>query len=144
MESGEILVEVNSEEIQTCHTRLQCIEILLYAIMIVLGCLESKASRLFVAPSVPWYEEDRNTLDLLRSQTCDRAHGNCMVSYLRVLVETSFPMQIKVVFARESRMLGIKVGEFEIDGTRPAHVASFGVELASEKGVDNSEKQHQS
>lgn len=68
MEGGEIFVEIDSKKIQTGRTRFQGIRILLYAIMVMLGRLESQASCLFIAPGIAWYEQNRNTLDLIRSQ----------------------------------------------------------------------------
>ncbi len=49
-------------------------------------------------------------------------------------------MQIKVVFASKARMLRIKVGEFEVDRSRPAHVASLRIELSSKEGMDDGEE----
>lgn len=37
-------------------------------------------------------------------------------------------------------MLSIEVVEFQIDGSRPAHVASFRVELSSEEGMHDGEE----
>lgn len=92
MESGEVFIEVNSEEIQTGHARFQGVGILLYAIMIVLGSLESEASCLFVAPSVSWYKQDRDPFNLLRRQIHNRVWEDCIISHRWVFIEPSFPM----------------------------------------------------
>ena len=87
---------------------------MLYNIMVVRGCFESQASRLFVASCIAWYEQDRDTLDLSNHS----AHQNWILHndhHLWVLIKTPFSVQVYVIFAGEPRVLGIKVGELDID-----------------------------
>lgn len=37
-------------------------------------------------------------------------------------------------------MFGIKVREFDVDGARPAHIASLGVKLSSKECVNNEDE----
>lgn len=64
MKSRDILIEVDGEKIQTPRSSLQCLRVLLNAIVKVLRSLRSKRSDLLIAAGVPWNKEYRNALDL--------------------------------------------------------------------------------
>ena len=42
-----------------------------------------------------------------------------------------------MIFAGKACMLGIKIGELEVNGSRPAHITAFGIELPGQKGMDD-------
>lgn len=93
MKSGEVFIEVDGEEIQTCHAFFQSLGILLYTIVVVRGCFKGQASRLFVASCITWYEQDRDTLDLRR----ESAYQNWIFhvdSHLWVFVKAPFSVQV--------------------------------------------------
>ena len=64
MKSRDILVEINGEKVQAPRSSLQCLCVLLDAIVKVLRSLRSQRSDLLIAPGVPWNKEYRNALDL--------------------------------------------------------------------------------
>ena len=50
-------------------------------------------------------------------------------------------MQIQVIFTCEACMFSIEIGKLEVDGSRPAHVTPFGVQLSGKESVHNREKE---
>lgn len=139
MKSGEIFIEIDGEEIQACDALFQSLAILLYTVMVVRGCFEGQASRLFVTSCITWYEQNRDTLDL-RRVSAYRNRTYHIESHLWVFVKTAFSVQVEIVFAGKTRMLVIEVGELDVDGPGPAHIASLGVKLSSQEGMNDEEE----
>ena len=129
MKCGEVFIEVHGEEVQAGYSSLQGFRVLMYYIVVELGAFELQTPCLLKASCIARHKQYRNPFDLrlisLSFVKVSSFEGRA--SYLRVFVEASLAEHVQGVFAGESRVLCVKIREFDINWSRPTHIASFGV-----------------
>ena len=126
VKGSDILVEVGEEEVESPLARSQRMSVVLQDVVEMARSVGSKRSSLLVAASIAGYEEDRDALD----------------SGLEI--DAAFSVQVQGVLAGKAGVFGVKVVEFGVCGGHHGHLASFGVQLAREKGLSDGREEGES
>jgi hypothetical protein len=110
VESGNIFVEIDSEEVQAAAASLERRRVVLDDIVEVLGRLGGNWPHLFIASGIAGYEEHRDAFDLKKCMSFGRQDVRDLTSepYSCVLVKATFAVKIYGIFAGKASVLGIK------------------------------------
>ena len=142
MESRDILVEVDREEVETAGAAVDGGFVVLHHIVEVVGSLRGDGPNLLVASGVARDKKNGYPFELdtallasrygLRGPSLEE-HGQ---TYLGIVVDALLPIQIQRVFAGESGVLRIEVVESRVRGAHVGHAAPLRLALSCSERVE--------